>query len=106
MNPVSLPTEDWSSGARPFQRLLWGRCQSGGLSSLRREALAQQYYFQAKIDYRCPRSRARTTFLLYRVRSLDPLAESPQLMSTSIDRQSKQTCRYCLLVSYRFRSLR
>jgi hypothetical protein len=40
-------------------RLLWGRCQSGGLSSLRREALAQQYYFQAKIDYRCPRSRAR-----------------------------------------------
>jgi hypothetical protein len=59
MNPVSLPTEDWSSGARLFQRLLWGRCQSGGLSSLRREALAQQYYFQAKIDGRCPRSCAR-----------------------------------------------
>jgi hypothetical protein len=68
---------DWSSGARPFQRLMWGRYQNGGPSSLRREALAQQYHFQAKIGYRCPRSRARTTFLLYRVRSLDPLAESP-----------------------------
>jgi hypothetical protein len=33
-------------------------------------------------------------------------AESPQLMSKSIDRQSKQPRRYCLLVSYRFRSLR
>jgi hypothetical protein len=106
MNPVSLPTEDWSSGARPFQRLLLGRCQSGGLSSLRREALARQYYFQAKIDDRCPRSRARTTTQLYQVPAPDPLAESPQLMSESIDRQSKQPHRYCLLVSYRFRSLR
>jgi hypothetical protein len=72
MDPVSLPTEDWSSGARPFQRLLWGRCQSGGLSSLRREAPAQQYYFQAKIDDRCPRSCAR---------GLPPPA--PRLHSTS-----------------------
>jgi hypothetical protein len=51
--------------ARPFQRLLWDRCQSGGLLLFRWEVLAQQHYFQAKIDCRCPRSRVRTTALLY-----------------------------------------
>jgi hypothetical protein len=41
--------EDGGSGARPFQRLMWGRpiSKCGGPSSLRREALAQQYRFQA-----------------------------------------------------------
>jgi hypothetical protein len=41
----------------------------------------------ARADYHPPQ--------LYRVPSPDPLAESPQLMCKSIDRQSKQPRRYC-----------
>jgi hypothetical protein len=69
------PRQKWYGGVSGVSRGRFVTITTGSHTMSGRHSLSSTTC--GLIDYRCPRSRARTTFLLYRVRSLDPLAESP-----------------------------